>query len=100
VRGFAVFQLQQADTAARATWTHRKANVPPPPSGPEPPHYRGFPITLRHTALGRTILDDWSVRRRDPSTSQHTTLTTDTHPRPRWDSNPQSQHANGRSPMP
>jgi len=35
------------------------------PSGPEPPHYRGFTITLRHTTLGRTPLDKWSVRRRD-----------------------------------
>jgi hypothetical protein len=35
------------------------------PSGPGPPHYRGFPITLRHTTLGRTPLDEWSVRRTD-----------------------------------
>jgi hypothetical protein len=35
------------------------------PSGPRPPHYRGFKITLRHTTLGRTPLDEWSVRRRD-----------------------------------
>jgi hypothetical protein len=28
------------------------------PSGPEPPHYRGFTITLRHTILGRTPLDE------------------------------------------
>jgi len=26
------------------------------PSGPEPPHYRGFTITLRHTTLSRTPL--------------------------------------------
>jgi hypothetical protein len=35
------------------------------PGGPWPPHYRGFTITLRHTALGRTPLDEWSARRRD-----------------------------------
>jgi hypothetical protein len=27
------------------------------PSGPAPPYYRGFTITLRHTTLGRTPLD-------------------------------------------
>jgi hypothetical protein len=34
------------------------------PSGPGP-HYRGFTMTLIHTKLGRTPLDEWSVRRRD-----------------------------------
>jgi len=34
------------------------------------------------------------------STWQHTTLTTDRHPCPWWDSNPQSQQASGRRPMP
>jgi len=28
------------------------------PIGPGPPHCRGFTITLRHTTLGRTPLDD------------------------------------------
>jgi hypothetical protein len=28
------------------------------PSGPGPPHYRGFTIILRHTTLGRTPLDE------------------------------------------
>jgi hypothetical protein len=32
------------------------------------------------------------------STWQHTTLTTDKHPCPRWNSNPQSQQASGRRP--
>jgi hypothetical protein len=27
------------------------------PSGPGPPHYQGFSITLSHTTLGRTPLD-------------------------------------------
>ena len=35
------------------------------PSGPGPPHYRGFTIPLRHTTLGRTPLDERSARRRD-----------------------------------
>ena len=34
-------------------------------SGPEPPSYRAFTITLTHTTVGRTPLDDWSARRRD-----------------------------------
>jgi hypothetical protein len=33
------------------------------PFGPGPPHYRDFTITLRHTTLGRTPLDEWSVWR-------------------------------------
>jgi len=33
------------------------------PSGPRPPHYRGFMITLRHTTLSRTPLDEWSAPR-------------------------------------
>ena len=41
------------------------------PSGPRPPNYRGFTITLWHTTLGRT--DKWSARRRDLY------LTTDIH---------------------
>jgi hypothetical protein len=28
------------------------------PSGPEPPNYRGFMITLRRTTLGRTPVDE------------------------------------------
>ena len=28
------------------------------PSGPGPPHYRSFTITLRHTTIGRTPLDE------------------------------------------
>jgi hypothetical protein len=36
-----------------------------PPSGSEPPHYRGFTITLRHTTLHSTPLDEWSAWRTD-----------------------------------
>ena len=43
---------------------------PPPraltaPSGPRPPHYPWFTITLRHTTLGRTPLEEWSAECRD-----------------------------------
>jgi len=34
-----------------------------PPSGPWPPHCREFTITLRHTTVGRTALDEWSAWR-------------------------------------
>jgi hypothetical protein len=43
------------------------------PSGPGPPHYRGFTITFRHTTLGRTPLDEWSARRRDLYLTTHNT---------------------------
>jgi hypothetical protein len=41
--------------------------LPSSPNGvtPEPPHCRGFTITLRHTTLGSTALEEWSARRRD-----------------------------------
>jgi hypothetical protein len=42
-------------------------------SGPRPPHYRGFTITLRHTTLGRTPLDELSARRRDLYLTTHNT---------------------------
>jgi hypothetical protein len=29
-----------------------------PPSGPGPPHYRGYTIILRHTTVGGTSLDE------------------------------------------
>ena len=38
-----------------------------------PLHYRGFTIILRHTALGRTPLDEWSARRRDLYLTTHNT---------------------------
>jgi len=34
------------------------------PSGSRPHHYRGFMITIRHTTLGRTPLDERSAQRR------------------------------------
>jgi hypothetical protein len=43
------------------------------PSGPGPPHYGGFAITLRLTTLGRTPLDEWRTRRRDLYLTTHNT---------------------------
>jgi hypothetical protein len=40
----------------------------PPVGWPGPLHLRGFTITLRHIALARTHLDEWSARRRDLTT--------------------------------
>jgi hypothetical protein len=51
--------------------------------------------TQRRITVGRTHLDEWSARRRD-----HTTLTSDKHPFPLRDSNPQSQQVNDRRPTP
>jgi len=45
--------------------------------------------TWRHTTVGRTPLDE-SAHCRDLYLTTHTTLTTDRHPCPWWDSNPQS----------
>jgi hypothetical protein len=43
------------------------------PSGPGPPHYLGFTITLRHITLGRTPLDEGSASSRDLYLTTHTT---------------------------
>jgi len=43
------------------------------PSGARPPHYRGFTITLKHTTLGRTPLDEWSARHSDLNLTTHNT---------------------------
>ena len=48
------------------------------PSGPGTPHYRGFAITLRHTTLGRTPLDEWPARRRDLYLTTYNTQKTET----------------------
>jgi len=44
--------------------------------------------TQRRTTVGRTPLGERSARRKDFYLTTHTTLKTDRHPRPRWDSNP------------
>jgi len=61
------------------------------PSGPGPPHARGFYITHNDApqSVGLLWTSDQLVA--ETSTWQHTTLTTDKHPCPLWDSNSQSQ---------
>ena len=55
--------------------------------------------THTHTRSVEVLwMRDWPVA--ETSTWQHTTLTTDSHPCHRRDSNPQSQHASGRRPTP
>ena len=41
------------------------------PRRPRPPHCWGFEIIRRHIALGRTALNEWSVRRRDLYLTTH-----------------------------
>jgi len=72
---------------------------PSAPSGPRPPHYRGFMITIRYTELGRTPLDEWSARRRNLYLITHNTQKRETSMTPR-DSNPQSQQASSRRTTP
>jgi len=66
-------------SAVKYSWTgaRRETNIilymtqflPPSPhgataaSGPAPPYYRGFTITLGDTIVGRTTLCEWSARR-------------------------------------
>jgi len=59
---------------------------------------RGFWITQWRTTVGRTALDEWSIRRRDLYLTTHNTH--NKCPCYRWDSNPQSQRASGRRPTP
>jgi hypothetical protein len=47
-------------------------------SGPRPPHCWDFTITLRHTTLGRTLLDKWSAGRKDLHLTTHNTLKRET----------------------
>ena len=49
------------------------------PSGPGPPHCRGFMIKLRLNTLDRTHLEGWSARRRDLYLTAHTHTHTHTH---------------------
>ena len=63
------------------------------PSGPEPPHCRGFTITPRHTTMGRTSLDEWSARSKDLCLTARTHNTRKRELSIPWrDSNQQSQH--------
>ena len=70
------------------------------PSGRGPHHHhRGFTITLSHTTLGRTPLDEWSVRRRGLYLTTNNTHNRQTS-MPRRGSNLQSKQANGYRPKP
>jgi hypothetical protein len=62
-----------------------------PPSGLGRPHYWCFTITLRHTTLGMTPLDEWSARRRDLYLTTHNIQNRQSCPR--QDPNPKSQQA-------
>jgi len=70
------FQLSVIDT-------HLYPNTPAPPrfdrpSGPKPPLW-GTSITLKHNALARTPLDEWSARRRDLYLTTHISHKRDIH---------------------
>ena len=43
------------------------------PGGPGPPHFLGFTMTLSHTTLDRTPLDECSARRRDLNLTKYNT---------------------------
>ena len=66
------------------------------PSGPGPPHYRGFTIT--HNDAPQSVELLWTSGQPDAETStcQHTKHTRNNHPCPRRVSNPQSKQAGGR----
>jgi len=66
-----------------------------PPGALGSPHCRGFNITLIHTTLSRTPLDEWSAKA-ETSTWKHIALTRERQLWRRRDSNPQSQQARGR----
>jgi len=64
-------------------------------------HWSGFQITPKDAPRSIGLHWTWSDQLvPETSTWHHTTLTTDKHPCPRWDSNPQSQQTSGRRPTP
>ena len=76
---------------------------PTAPSWSWPPRYRGFTMTHTHAhththSFG--ILWTNNQPEAETSTRQHITLTTDSHPCPRRNSNLHSQQASGRRPTP
>ena len=101
-----LFQLQKVTQTRQKKGGGRLIYFPPPmaqqpPPGPGPPRYQGIMNILRHTTVGRTPLDEWSVRRRDLYlTTLNTHNRQTSKPAPRWDSNPQPQPASGRRPTP
>ena len=69
--------LIQAQAGLRLFDCQRSYCYFPPPHGasahrgPGPTQYRGFTITLRHTTLSRTPLDEWLTHRRDLYLTTH-----------------------------
>jgi len=55
---------------------------------------------ITHNDAPQSVGLPWKSDPSETSTWQHTTLTTDKYPCPRWDSNPQSQEASGWRPTP
>jgi hypothetical protein len=70
-----------------------------PVAGFSLPVFRGFLITYNDAPQSVELLWTRDKSVAETSTWQHTTVTTDKHPCPRWDSNPQSQQASGRRPL-
>jgi hypothetical protein len=69
------------------------------PNRPRPSRYRSCKITLRHTTVGRTPLDEWSALRRDlflTTYKIHNRKILSTV----WDSKPQPWQARRRTPTP
>jgi hypothetical protein len=66
------------------------------PTGPGPPHYRGFTIIHRHTTLGRSSPHEWSARQPLSDNTQQSQETL----MPQRGSNPQSQQTSGWRPTP
>jgi hypothetical protein len=60
-------------------WTCSFSSWGNSPSGSGHLHYQGFTITLRHTPLHRTPLDEWSARRRDLYLATYNTHGIQTH---------------------
>ena len=61
--------------------------------------YNKLPYYIKEIESYKTFrkqLKSFLLRHAETSTWQHTTLTTDKYPCPRWDSNPRSQQASGR----
>jgi len=59
------WQLQAERSLLRLLWWLDS------PSGPRLPNFRGSEITLRHTTVGRTPLDEWSTSRTDLYLTKH-----------------------------
>jgi len=71
-----------------------------PGSWIKPPRYRDFLITHNDAPQSVGLLWTNDQPGAETSTWQQTTLATDKHPCPRWNSNPQSRQASGRRPTP